>query len=54
MLGRAAAEHGLRAAEEADHAVKTGVHDEALALDLLVCRLAELGAPAPPYDGRVR
>ena len=54
MLGRAAAEHGLRAAEDADHAVKTGVHDEALALDLLVCRLAELapGAPAPAYGGR--
>ncbi len=58
MLGRAAAEHGLRAAEEADHAVKTGTHEEALALDLLICRLAELspgaprGAPAPSYGGR--
>lgn len=55
MLGRAAAEQGLRAAEEADHAVKTGARDEALALDLLVCRLAELApAGAAQRDGRAR
>lgn len=52
MLGRAAAEHGLRAAEEADHAIKTGEHDEALALDLLICRLAELAPAAPANGGR--
>lgn len=54
MLGRAAAELGLHAAEQTDHAVKTGKHDEALALDLLICRLAELapGAPTSAYSGR--
>jgi DNA polymerase III delta subunit len=41
-LGRAAAEQGLREVEASDFAVKSGRLDEALALELLVCRLAEL------------
>ena len=41
-LGRAAAERGLREAEYADHAVKTGKLEDALALELLLCRLGEL------------
>src|SRR5690606_33476549 len=41
-LGRDAAEQGLREVEASDYAVKTGRLEEALALELLVCRLAEL------------
>lgn len=40
--GRAASEASLRAAEHADHSVKTGRLDDELALELLVVRLADL------------
>jgi DNA polymerase-3 subunit delta len=40
-----AAELALHAIEESDHAVKTGRLDEALAIELLVCRLAEIAKP---------
>jgi DNA polymerase-3 subunit delta len=52
-LGRAGAEQGLREAEAADVAVKSGTTDEALALELLVCRLAEL-TPVASERGRAR
>jgi DNA polymerase III subunit delta len=40
-LGAANAEQALREVEASDHAVKTGKLEETLALELLVCRLAE-------------
>ena len=42
-VGRPAAEDGLRAAEAADHAVKTGRGSDALALELLIVRLGAIG-----------
>lgn len=42
-VGRPAAEDGLRAAEAADHAVKTGRGSDALALELLIVRLGTIG-----------
>ncbi len=48
VLGAARAEQALREVEASDHAVKTGRLDEALALELLVCRLAELAPRATP------
>jgi DNA polymerase-3 subunit delta len=45
-LGAANAEQALREVEASDFAVKSGRLDESLALELLVCRLAEL-APRP-------
>jgi DNA polymerase III delta subunit len=50
-LGRAGAEQAVREAEAADFAVKSGTTDEALALELLVCRLAEL-TPVAASRGR--
>ncbi len=44
-LGPANAEQALREVEASDHAVKTGRLEESLALELLVCRLAELAPP---------
>ena len=41
-LGRLAAERGLREAEYADHAVKTGKLEDGLALELLLCRLGDV------------
>jgi len=52
-LGRAGAEQALREAESADFAVKSGKMEEALALELLICRLADL-APAASARGRAR
>jgi DNA polymerase III delta subunit len=52
-LGRTGAEQALREAENADFAVKSGKMEEALALELLICRLADL-APAASTRGRVR
>lgn len=50
-LGRTGTEEALREAERTDFAVKTGKLEESLALELLLCRLAEL-APAQPARGR--
>jgi DNA polymerase-3 subunit delta len=50
-LGRTGAEEALREAERTDFSVKTGKLDESLALELLLCRLADL-APAGPPRGR--
>lgn len=47
-----AAETALRAIEESDHAVKTGRLNEALAIELLVCRLAELTRSERPAAAR--
>jgi DNA polymerase-3 subunit delta len=49
VLGRTAAERGLRAVEAADHAVKTGRYSDVLALEiLLVSALSRSsGAPTP-------
>jgi DNA polymerase-3 subunit delta len=49
-LGAAGAEQALREVEASDFAVKSGRIDEALALELLVCRLAEL----TPQTARAR
>ena len=48
--GRTASEASLRAAEQADHSVKTGRLDKDLALELLVVRLADLA----PRGARAR
>ena len=48
--GRVASEASLRAAEHADHSVKTGRLDKDLALELLVVRLADLA----PRGARAR
>lgn len=50
-LGRFGTEEALREAERTDFAVKTGKLDESLALELLVCRLADL-APLQAPRGR--
>jgi len=50
-LGRPAAEAGLRAVAAADHAAKSGVLDETLALELLIADLATI-APASARAGR--
>ena len=47
-----AAEAALRAIEQSDHAVKTGRLNEALAIELLVCRLAELPRSERPAAAR--
>jgi DNA polymerase-3 subunit delta len=52
-LGRAGAEQALREAESTDFAVKSGKLEEALAIELLICRLADL-APAAAARGRAR
>lgn len=50
-LGRDGTEEALREVERTDFAVKSGKLEEGLALELLLCRLADL-APAPPPRGR--
>ena len=50
-LGREGTEEALREVERTDFAVKSGKLEEGLALELLLCRLADL-APAPPPRGR--
>ncbi len=49
---RQAAEAALREVEASDHAVKTGRLDDALALDLLVTRLAEITRPSRAATAR--
>ena len=51
-VGRPAAEDGLRAAEAADHAVKTGRGSDALALELLIVRLGAIGGSRSAGGGR--
>lgn len=53
-LGAANAEQALREVEASDFAVKTGQLEETLALDLLVCRLAELTPQASRSRARTR
>ena len=51
---RAVAEQGLRAVEHCDHAIKTGELDDALALELLITRLASLSTEPRRANGRAR
>lgn len=51
-LGREGTEEALREVERTDFAVKSGKLEEGLALELLLCRLADLAPAAPPPRGR--